>query len=302
MGRARELAQGTKPGGDLATPLTKDVVDLGAAALAEKLGGKIGGESEAEATPKQPGPVKQLLRGEKVSQEPAQQALRTGAKAAGGQGTNASLRTVLEEPIDRIGGEAKSIYRQIEDAAGTDIKGLREKLGNVEYQIRQLTSTEEDVTKEAALEKSRTALEDKIAEAKQAAVKAGVDPKALEQADAKFTQASALQDLQSRVFKNTNVISGNQALGAEESINVNSAVKALQKLADDTRYGTSRLEQALGKEGAQGLLRDMYSAQKSGMQAIRARALVAKVAKWAAYGGGALAGGRPCCALDARVI
>ena len=36
MGRTREIAQGTKEGGDLVTPLTKDVVDLGAAALAEK--------------------------------------------------------------------------------------------------------------------------------------------------------------------------------------------------------------------------------------------------------------------------
>jgi hypothetical protein len=36
MGRTRELAQGTKEGGDFVTPLTKDVVDLGAAALAEK--------------------------------------------------------------------------------------------------------------------------------------------------------------------------------------------------------------------------------------------------------------------------
>ena len=36
MGRTREIAQGTKEGGDLVTPVTKDVVDLGAAALAEK--------------------------------------------------------------------------------------------------------------------------------------------------------------------------------------------------------------------------------------------------------------------------
>jgi len=39
-----------------------------------------------------------------------------------------------------------------------------------------------------------------------------------------------LKALEQKVFKNTGVISGNKALGAEESINVNQAVKELQKL------------------------------------------------------------------------
>jgi hypothetical protein len=51
-------------------------------------------------------------------------------------------------------------------------------------------------------------------------------------------------------------------------VNVNEAVKALQKLQDDTRYGAPRLEQALGKQGAQDLLKNMYAAQKSGMTAM----------------------------------
>ena len=35
-GRVRDIVQGTKPGGDMVTPITKDVVDLGAALAAEK--------------------------------------------------------------------------------------------------------------------------------------------------------------------------------------------------------------------------------------------------------------------------
>jgi hypothetical protein len=312
QGRFRELAQGVKKGGDLATPLTKDVVDVGAAAALERIGGKLTGEAEvpktvtdrlrsyrvegeeAATTPKpaSPSTIKGILKGEKVAQAPAEEALRSGAQAVGGKGANSSLRSVLEEPIDNVEHSSRAAYRQVDKAAGTDFKALNEKLENTEYNLRQLTETEEDVAKEAALEKSRVAIMDKIEAAKQQAIQAGVDPKLLEQADAQFKQASALKDLQTKVFKNTNVISGNQAMGAEESINVNSAVKELQKLQDNTKFGTSRLEQALGKEGAEGLLRDMYAAQKAGIKAIKNREMLAKFAKWAAYGGGALAGGK----------
>jgi hypothetical protein len=287
MGRAREIAQGTKPGGDLATPLTKDVVDLGATAALERVGEKLTGgtaEGTEAATPKQAGPIKQILKGEKVAQEPAQQALRTGAQAAGGKAVNPSLRAVLEEPIDKIGNLAKAAYRQVDEAAGTDFKALREKLENTEYQLRQLTDTEEDVAMEAKLEKARTATMDKIEAAKQQAIKAGVDPKLLEQADAQFSQANALKDLQAKVFKNTGVISGNKALGAEESVNVNQAVKELQKLQDSTKFGAPRLEQALGKDGAQAILKDMYAAQKAGVKAMSRQEFAIKLAKYTGWG------------------
>src|SRR5207253_6768707 len=77
---------------------------------------------------------------------------------------------------------------------------------------------------------AQTASQLKRKAAKQQAIKAGVDPKLLDQADAQFKQSAALKDLEQKVFKNTGVISGNKALGAEESINVNQAVKELQKL------------------------------------------------------------------------
>jgi hypothetical protein len=142
-----------------------------------------------------------------------------------------------------------------------------------------LTETEEDVAKEASLEKSRTAIMDKIEAAKQQAIRSGVDPKLLEQADSQFKQAGALKDLQQKVFKNTGAISGNKALGAEESINVNQAVKELQKLQDNTKYGASRLEQALGKDGAQAILKDMYAAQKSGIKAMTKQQWAFRAAK-----------------------
>jgi hypothetical protein len=81
------------------------------------------------------------------------------------------------------------------------------------------------------------------------------------------------------VFKNTGVISGNKALGAEESVNVNQAVKELQKLQDNTKFGAPRLEQALGKEGAQAILKDMYAAQRSGIKAMTKQQWAVRAAK-----------------------
>jgi len=224
----------------------------------------------------QPGIVKQVFQGEKVAQPAAQSALRTGAEAVTGKTAPASIRMALDEPVDTVYASAKGLYRQIDQAAGTDFKALNERLDNTEYQLRQLTETEEDVAKEAALEKARTATMDKIAAAKQQALDNGVDPSVLDKADAQFKQARALQELQTKVFKNPNIVQGNAALGTPETINVDSAVKALQRLQDNTKYGGSRLEQALGKANANGLLNDLYAAQRAGVKAARYQT----IARW----------------------
>jgi hypothetical protein len=227
--------------------------------------------------------IKNLLKGDKAGQPQAEEAMREGVKAGGKEAGIStvqpqSLRTVVEEPIQTLDSSAKSLYRQIDQAAGTDFKALNEKLDNTEYQIRQLTETEEDVAKEAQLEKSRTAIMDKIEAAKQQARGAGVDPKILDRADAQFRQARALSDLETKVFKNPNIIQGNAAFKTPETVNVKSAVKTLQKLQDTTKYGGSRLEQALGKEGAKQLLERMYAAERAGMEALSHQ----EVAKWIA--------------------
>lgn len=235
--------------------------------------------------------AEQAVKGEGIAQPAAQGALRSGVQGATDLATTqpASLRTIAEEPIAKLDSSAKGLYRQIDQAAGTDFKALNEKLSNTEYQIRQLTETEEDVAKESKLEASRTAIMDKIEAAKQAAKEAGVDPKVLDQADAQFKQARALSDIETKVFKNTGVIKGNAASGSAETVDVDKAVTQLQKLMDKTRYGGSRLEQALGKDGARALLDNMYEAQRSGQKAIK----VQQVAKWVAsvIGAGSVAAG-----------
>jgi hypothetical protein len=252
----------------------------------------IAAEAGAEAAAPKTGLItnvknvaKQVAQGEKIAQPQAQEALRTGVRAGSTEaGVTAvqppSLRAIVEEPIHSLDASAKAAYRQIDAAAGTDFKALNEKLSNTEYQIRQLTDTEEDVAKEAALEKARTATMDKIEAAKQQAIDNGVDPKLLDKADAQFKQARALEELEAKVFKNPNVVAGNAVRGTPETINVDSAVKALQRLQDKEEFGGSRLEQALGKKGADDLLNDMYAAQRAGTKALARQQFAVKLAKY----------------------
>lgn len=311
---AADIAEGSTSGGNLATPLTRGMVDLGTLALSEaapKLLPGIAPASEAateteaatdessathvyDPATKKISLIQQATQGEKVAQAPAQSALRTSAQEAAGDesvannvAANPSLRTSLEEPIDTIHTQAKTLYRQIDDAAGTDFKALNDKLQNTNYQLRQLTETEEDVAKEAALEKSRQAILDKIEAAKQDALDNGVAPETLDKADQSFRQAEAMKDLEAKVFKNPSVVQGNARFGTPETVDVNKAVVQLQKLADKTEFGSSRLEQALGPDAAQNLLSNIYKAQRTGQKALQ----VHKIAKWAGISlGGAAVG------------
>jgi hypothetical protein len=84
-----------------------------------------------------------------------------------------------------------------------------------------------------------------------------------------------------KVFKNSNIVQGNEKFGTPETVNVDSAVKALQKLQDSDKYGASRLEQALGKDGANNLLNDMYAAQRAGVKALSRQQMAKRLAKYA---------------------
>jgi hypothetical protein len=69
-------------------------------------------------------------------------------------------------------------------------------------------------------------------------------------------------------------------MGTPETVDVDGAVKALQKLHDSTKYGGSHLEQALGKDGAKQLLQDMYNAQKAGVKTLSRQQFAAKLIKY----------------------
>jgi hypothetical protein len=236
---------------------------------------------------------KQVVQGQTVAQAPAQEALRTAAQAVTPATSTVptSLRTALEQPIASVFANAKGLYRAVDQASGVDFKDLNDKLENAEYQIGQ---SADGSPEEAKWEQARTNIMDKIADAKQKALNAGVDPQTLDQADAEFTRARALQDLQTKVFKNPNIVEGNSAQGTDETINIDAAIKAIQRLQDTTKYGAPRLEQALGKDAANAFLESLYDAQRTGAKAISRQQLLGtvwKVAKGVGSAGLVLTGG-----------
>jgi len=232
-------------------------------------------EGAVEVAPaSKPGIVKQVVQGEKVAQPAAQAAL---SEAAGSEAT--SLRESLTDPIATTESNAKALYKQIDDASGADFKALGKKLQSTNRALRQTV----DDAEEARLTERRDNIEQTIADAKQKAVEAGVDPKVLDQADAEFKKMSALTDVETKVFKNVKVVKGNAAKGTAETVDIDRAVEELQKLQDNEKYGAPRLEQAFGKQGASELLNKFYEAQRQGVHAMKMQ----QIAKWVARAAGA---------------
>jgi hypothetical protein len=141
---------------------------------------------------------------------------------------------------------------------------------------------------EARFEAQRTSLQQTIDDAKNVAKSKGVDAnKMLKQGDALHTRESALRDLQKKVLQNPSIVSGNAASGTPETINLDSAIKTLQKMQDDTKYGAPRLEQAIGsKTGAKQFLDDLYASQRRGERAISTQQFAKKLETIAKWGGG----------------
>lgn len=235
--------------------------------------------STAAPVPSDPGFIQQVWQGEKVNQAPAQAATRAAVQAGGDEvGLStvqpAGIRTLAEEPINVVNGLKKTLYGQVDQAAGTDLKSLYDKLDAINDKIDLEASGSPE---ESRLEAQRTSQMQTIDDAKAVAKTKGVDvDQTLAKADALHTREMALRDVQKGFLKNVNIVEGSAASGTPETVKVDSAVKALQKLQDNTKYGAPRLEQAFGKAGAKQLLDDMYAAQRLGAHAMK----VQKIAGW----------------------
>jgi hypothetical protein len=220
--------------------------------------------------------TQKLIKGAKVEQAPAKAAIQDAAAAASKNPmTETSLPYIMEQPIAEGESEYKSLYSQFDRAAGTDIKKLRDDLEHTEYQIRQAI----DPDAEAKFEAKRSAIMDKIEQAKHDAVAANVPLDTLDKADKVYGRVQAQRDVE-KVFQTPANVFGNARRGADELINVEPTIKALQKLQYADKYGSSRLEQALGEQNANALLGRLYEAQRLGQSAIRARV----IAEWIAGG------------------
>lgn len=178
-------------------------------------------------------------------------------------GTN--LRDVTQALSNTLRAKAHGLYQQLDNAlGGTRFQGFQEAIENLQHAIR------DEVGIDPARDKQ---LADRLSDAKAARDAAveqlrakGIDPATIDQADALYRKAMALQDVSKAVRASADVHPSQIANGATNTAATNVRTKPLwnrlQQLATpNPKYpGSSRLVQALGEERAAQLLHDVDAA------------------------------------------
>lgn len=276
QGRGRDIAQGIKKGGDMVTPITKDVVDAGvgtaltAAPEIVPKGASAVSDSASDVATK-------LVKGEKVAQAPAQSAL---SQAAGAGSDVQGVRTFLDQPIADIAQTERAAYDTINKAAGTDLKSLYDHAEQVQDALDDPTN----ISNRSDLQKDLSQTRAQIEDGETKALSNGVSPDTLDQAISLTQKRYAGEEVARKLFNNESVVKGNVQFGANETVNIDSAIRNAENLNKPSRFaprGTPpRLVQWFGKDGADNLLQNLYDAKTTGQSAVRAR----QILKWAAIG------------------
>lgn len=233
------------------------------------------------ATTEQPGIMKQIFQGKDAAQPGADSAIRSGVQtsteAAGtaDESMAANIQnqpllnknaTVVDEPLNALKDNESAAYQKMDEVAGFDVKAEKTQLANDQYKLKQLGNTEADNTAREHLTESISDSQARIADAESKIQDAGIDPKA---ADTLHQQRMAGLDFKKALVKNTN---------ADGSVKVSGMLKDAKNLRFN-KYG-DRLQQFMGKDGADNFVSQLDQLDKLGAHAVRAQ----KIAKWAAGG------------------
>jgi hypothetical protein len=175
-----------------------------------------------------------------------------------------SIRDVAANVADAVKSRASGMYRQIDQAlGGTRFQTYDEQLGNVRRALRNSAGIDPDA--DGRLIERINDLEDAKAKAMDMAKAAGVDPKLIDQANSAWRQGSALEDLSKHIQNSTSGLRGDLAQG------VNAAPESLSPAKLATRanrlYDTGRLQQALGGDRADDLLRAIETTKQKAADA-----------------------------------
>jgi hypothetical protein len=241
---------------------------------------------EAEST-SQPGIISKIVKDEKVAQPQAAGALRNAAQASAEDAgvTTAdtpSVRNLMDKPIENLTENESTAYDTLNDAAGTDLKSLYDRQSELQDALDDPTQ----VANKTALQNELKTTQSQITDGESNVTEKLGDqaPDLLNKAKGMTQQRYAMEDIAKKLFNNESVVNGNVAHGAPESINVDSAIRQVENLDKPSRFaprGTpTRLQQALGTDGAKTLKQGLYDAQKTGQSAVT----VQKWAKWLGIG------------------
>jgi hypothetical protein len=261
---------------------TRAVGDAAALAASIWAGGKlapiadVAPEAEAAteagtaAEPEEPSVVQQVIKGDKVAQPPAQAAVRQAAGASADAPILEGNSTVLDEPLANLKTQEQAAYKQVDDAAGFDLKAEKAQLANDQYKLAQLGNTDADVAARGNLTDAINDSQDRIDAAEQALQDAGIDPKA---ADTLHQQRMAGLDFKKALIRNTN---------PDGTVNVDGLLSASKNLRF-TKYG-DRLQQFMGADGADEFMDQLQQAQNLGAHAMKTQKIAKTILKYVGPG------------------
>jgi uncharacterized protein (UPF0335 family) len=170
-----------------------------------------------------------------------------------------SMRTALQNVSEDIEGRGKQIYRALDKATDNKFTTYTDRLTKINDRLADLIpdTTESDNSAIERLEQQKSEIETSQAQMFEDLKNSGIDPQLVDDAKAYWRQSMALRDVDQALKTSTK---GNVGYGAKELVDSSKLVTRLEKLNVSRNGQASRLVQALGKDGADALMKDAYEA------------------------------------------
>ena len=165
---------------------------------------------------------------------------------------SAGIRTTVEDVSNAVKAKAQGIYKTLDEASGGRWQRYDDALKNIQDKMDEVNGVDDDAYDR--LETKRNDIETSQAQLLEDLKAKGIDPETADTAVAHYKQAMALRDLDKAVKSAT--VGDVARVGGKETVNLKPFVTRIQRLAD-----SGRLDQALGKDGAQALLKEAYAAK-----------------------------------------
>ena len=191
--------------------------------------------------------------------QPRQSVVKPASKAAASESNESSaapaktsgIRTAIEDVSNDIRAKSQSLYQRLDKESGGRWQRYEDQIKNLEDKMDEVNGIDDDAYDR--LETKRNDIETSQAQMLEDLKEKGIDPKIADDAVTHYKQAMALRDLD-RAVKSSTV--GEARIGGKEVVNPKTFTNRVQKL-----YDSGRLEQALGEEGADALLKEAYAAK-----------------------------------------
>jgi len=274
----RELSEGARPGGNLATPLTRQAIDAVTMLAAGKVGDALNNPQPA-ANPARVNPFRAAAN--KLTGADIQPTLKAGIQDVWNNVADAenvpkpkpglSVGDAGQQVGDAILARSKAAYRQIDDATGGRFSGLENDLRNVNRDLRFVTND----TEEQNLLIRKTRLEMQLGQEFDEAAKKGVTKDTVAQAKADFKKAQSIFDTNAQIQMSTKGVRPGMAGSKDvpETVDPKGLMNRMNKL-----YNKGRLQDGIGEDNSADLISHSAKAQSSAAKVARNQKIAGAVA------------------------